>query len=78
MVEIYNTEHSIDGLDNQLITYYLLVRYLLRIQQYPMNNTYNKPTKVLISFLFIDCFIHFWLKDNTLKELSPTTKLMKP
>ena len=26
---------------NQLITYYLPVRYLLRIQQYPLNTTYN-------------------------------------
>ena len=24
-----------------IITYYLHVRYLLRIQQYPVNNTYN-------------------------------------
>ena len=28
--------------NNQLITYYLRVHYLLRIQQYPVNNTYNK------------------------------------
>ena len=27
--------------NNQLITYYLCVRCLLRIQQYPINNTYN-------------------------------------
>ena len=27
--------------NNQLITYYLCMRYLLRIQQYPVNNTYN-------------------------------------
>ena len=27
--------------NNQLITYYLCVRYLLRIQQYPVNNTDN-------------------------------------
>ena len=27
--------------NNQLITYYLHVRYLLRIQQYPLNTTYN-------------------------------------
>ena len=28
--------------NNQLLTYYLRVRYLLRIQQYPLNTTYNK------------------------------------
>ena len=28
--------------NNQLITYFIHVRYLLRIQQYPVNNTYNK------------------------------------
>ena len=28
--------------NNQLITYYLHVRYLLRMQQYPVNTTYNK------------------------------------
>ena len=28
--------------NNQLITYYLPVCYLLRIQQYPVNTTYNK------------------------------------
>ena len=27
--------------NNQLITYYLLVCYLLRIQQYPVNTNYN-------------------------------------
>ena len=27
--------------NNQLITYYQLVSYLLRIQQYPVNNTNN-------------------------------------
>ena len=27
--------------NNQLITYYQHVSYLLRIQQYPVNNTYN-------------------------------------
>ena len=34
--------------NNQLITYYLRVRYLLRIQQYPVNTTYNKMTKALV------------------------------
>ena len=29
------------GYDNQLKTYYLHVRYILRIQQYPVKNTYN-------------------------------------
>ena len=33
--------------NNQLITYYLHVRYLLRIQQYPVNNTYNKGTPLM-------------------------------
>ena len=28
--------------NNQLITYYQRVSYLLRIQKYPVNNTYNK------------------------------------
>ena len=28
--------------NNQLITYGLCVRYLLRIQEYPVNTTYNK------------------------------------
>ena len=27
---------------NQLLTYYLPVCYLLRIQQYPVNTTYNR------------------------------------
>ena len=27
--------------NNQLITYYLCVHYLLVMQQYPVNNTYN-------------------------------------
>ena len=30
----------------QLITYYLPVCYLLRIQQYPVNTTYNNHSKV--------------------------------
>ena len=30
--------------NNQLITYYLRVRNLLRIQQYPVNPTYNTGT----------------------------------
>ena len=29
---------------DQLITYYLSVRYLLRIKQYPVNATYNSIT----------------------------------
>ena len=29
---------------NQLITYYLRVRYLLKMQHYPVNNTYNTFT----------------------------------
>ena len=40
---------------NQLIMYYLLVRYLLRIQQYPLNNTYNLFTSfwVVIGLIFV-------------------------
>ena len=33
--------------NNQLITYYLRVSYLLRKQEYPVNNTYNKMTEVI-------------------------------
>ena len=33
--------------NNQLITYYLLVPYLLRIQQYPVNTTCNN-IKILV------------------------------
>ena len=32
--------------NNQLIAYYLNVHYLLRIQQYPVNNTYSKLNKL--------------------------------
>ena len=32
--------------NNQLITYYLTVCYLLRIQQYPVNTTYNSKTNL--------------------------------
>ena len=42
--------------NNQLITYYLPVCYLLRIQQYPVNTTYNsflpKFEAVLLDFDF--------------------------
>ena len=30
--------------NNQVITYYQRVRYLLQILQYPVNNTYNKSS----------------------------------
>ena len=39
---IYTTAQLHETNNNQLITYYQLVRYLLRILQYPVNNTYNK------------------------------------
>ena len=55
--------------NNQFITYYLLVRYLLRIQQHPVNNTYsvsffkNFWDKTFFSFLekkiiFGECFAY--------------------
>ena len=31
--------------NNQLINYYQRVRYLLRMQEYPVNNTYNTNCK---------------------------------
>ena len=34
--------------NNQLITYYLPVCYLLRIQQYPVKTTYNKAFKKIL------------------------------
>ena len=36
------TQPLFDQNNNQLITYFLPVCYLLRIQQYPVNTTYNK------------------------------------
>ena len=36
---------------NQLITYYLPVCYLLRIQQYPVNNNYNTTKKLKLAEL---------------------------
>ena len=36
--------------NNQLIIYYLHVHYLLRIQQYPVNNTYNIFLPVFTTF----------------------------
>ena len=38
--------------NNQLITYYLRVCYLLRIQKYPVNTTYNKDFMKIILFTF--------------------------
>ena len=35
--------------NNKLITYYLPVCYLLRIQQYPVNTTYN----IMVNFGFL-------------------------
>ena len=37
---------------NQLIMYNLCVRYLLRIQQYPVNNTYNTFTNINLHLYF--------------------------
>ena len=48
LVRIHNdSAHKSWSKHNQLITYYLPVSYLLRIQQYPVNTTYNTPTKIL-------------------------------
>ena len=33
--------------NNQLITYFLHVCYLLRIQQYPVNTTYNTESQMV-------------------------------
>ena len=40
---VYTTTERLNARpnNNQLITYYLLVCYFLRIQQYPVNTTYN-------------------------------------
>ena len=44
-----NLNNFSSGLANQLKTYYLHVRYLLRIQQYPVNSTYNIDALRLLS-----------------------------
>ena len=59
LFEIYNTEHLIAGQDNQLITYYLHVHYLLRTQQYSVNNTYNSSNKWCKLFSFPSFFLPF-------------------
>ena len=51
--------------NNQLITYYLSVSYLLRIQQYPVNNTYNitkfQKMNVIYKLTIYKCSKIYWI-----------------
>ena len=41
--------------NNQLITYHLPVCYLLKLQQYPVNTTCNKPSEYWTSQILCNC-----------------------
>ena len=63
--------------NNQLVTYNLHERYLLRIQQYPVNNTYNTENKIFLihSLLFFLVYVSMVARGDEILLYGPDLDL---